>query len=410
MPTKWKEDGFYVSPYNYEKEARAGLKFPERVAIHDVTLRDGEQQCGIVLRKDEKLKIASALDEARVDRIEAGMPSVSKEDEKAIREIAHLGLRAKIFAFARCMKVDVDKALDVDVDGVVMEIPSSDHLIKYGYGWAENKAVDTAVEATAYAHKHGLYVTFFTIDSTRADFDVFWRLVRSVADRGHMDSLSVADTFGVMNPQAYARFISRIRKVTKKPLEIHAHNDFGLAVANTIAGLASGASVAHVTVNGIGERSGNTSLEELVVSLRMLYGVKTNVDFRKLTGLSRLVAGLTGVGVPPQKPIVGETLFQTESGIIAGWWSRLEKQNKPLEMLPFLPEVTGQPKMRIVLGKKSGKDSIVYKAHELGLAVDEKNIDGILTAIKEESIQRKRALNDQEFSSVLDRFSKSPVN
>lgn len=394
-----------MSPYNYEKETRAGLKFPERVTIHDVTLRDGEQQCGIVLRKDEKVKIARALDEARVDRIEAGMPSVSKEDAEAIKEISHLGLRAKIFAFARCMKVDVDRALDVDVDGVVMEIPSSDHLIKYGYGWAEDKAVDTAVEATAYAHQHGLYVTFFTIDSTRADFGVFWRLVRKVAGRGHMDSLAVADTFGVMNPQAYACFISRIRRVTKKPIEIHAHNDFGLAVANTIAGLASGASVAHVTVNGIGERSGNTSLEELVVSLRMLYGVRTNVDFAKLTGLSRLASSLTGIGVPPQKPIVGETLFQTESGIIAGWWKRLEKLNKPLEMMPFLPEVTGQTKMTVVLGKKSGKDSILFKAEELGMAVDEKDVDGILTTIKEEAIRKKRALNDDEFSSILKRFS-----
>lgn len=394
-----------MSPYNYEKETRAGLKFPERVTIHDVTLRDGEQQCGIVLRKDEKVKIARALDEARVDRIEAGMPSVSKEDAEAIKEISHLGLRAKIFAFARCMKVDVDRALDVDVDGVVMEIPSSDHLIKYGYGWAEDKAVDTAVEATAYAHQHGLYVTFFTIDSTRADFGVFWRLVRKVAGRGHMDSLAVADTFGVMNPQAYACFISRIRRVTTKPIEIHAHNDFGLAVANTIAGLASGASVAHVTVNGIGERSGNTSLEELVVSLRMLYGVRTNVDFAKLTGLSRLASSLTGIGVPPQKPIVGETLFQTESGIIAGWWKRLEKLNKPLEMMPFLPEVTGQTKMTVVLGKKSGKDSILFKAEELGMAVDEKDIDGILTTIKEEAIRKKRALNDDESSSILKRFS-----
>jgi len=398
----WSTDKYCVSFYNYEKEVRSQFPhIPKKVIVHDVTLRDGEQQAGIVFRKDEKVRIATALAEAGVNRIEAGMPSVSPEDMEAVSEISHLGLGARIFAFTRCMKADVDNALKVDVDGVVMEVPSSDHLIKYGYGWDEEKAIELAVEATGYAHEHGLYVTFFTIDSTRTDFDVFWRLVGSVATKGHMDSLAVADTFGVMNPQAYAHFVSKIRGVTKKPIEVHAHNDFGLAVANSIAALAAGAEIVHVTVNGIGERSGNTALEEIVMALKTMYGVETDIKFDMLKALSRLVQNLSGVNLPPQKPIVGDGLFTTESGIIAGWWNRLEALNMPLEIFPFVPEAVGHGTVKVVLGKKSGRDSILYRAKKMNLNIDEGRLDSILSKVKEESIRRKRPLTDDEFQSIV---------
>ncbi|MDA4124646.1 MAG: pyruvate carboxyltransferase [Thaumarchaeota archaeon] len=406
MTSSFRKGGYYVSAYNFEDEVRAGLGFPKKVRIHDVTLRDGEQQAGVVFRSREKVRIARALAEAGVNRIEAGLPSVSSDDAKAVKEITHLGLQSKIFAFSRCMKSDVDNALRVDVDGLVMEIPSSDHLIKYGYGWTEDKAIDLAVEATDYAHRHGLYVAFFTIDSTRADFKVFWRLISQVATKGHMDSLVVADTFGVMNPQAYAHFVKRIRKVTQKPIEIHAHNDFGLGVANTLAGLAAGAEVAHVTVNGLGERSGNASLEELAVALKMLYGVKTDMKLDKLRSLSKLVERLSRVRLTPQKPVVGDRLFETESGIIAGWWRRLEKLGMPLEMFPFLPSVVGHDPVRIAVGKKSGRDSIFYRADKLGLTVDEAKVDKVLLAVKDEAIRRKRTLTDQEFSRITSRMNR----
>jgi isopropylmalate/homocitrate/citramalate synthase len=401
----WVKDDYYVSFYNYQKNVKRGLKFPRKIIFHDVTLRDGEQQAGIIFRKDDKIKIARGLDEAGVDRIEAGMPSVSREDMETIKELSHLGLQAKIYGFARCMKADVDNALKADVDGVVMEIPSSDHLLKYGYGWAEGKAIERSVEATSYAHEHGLKVAFFTIDSTRASFNVFWRLVGSVATEGHMDSLVVADTFGVMNPQAYAYFISKIKKKTRKPIEVHAHNDFGLGVANTITALASGADVAHVTVNGIGERSGNASLEEVAAALKMMYGLKIDLKFEKFRSLSKLVQELSGVTVPPQKPIVGDGLFTTESGIIAGWWNRLESEGKPLEMFPFLPETVGHTPVQVILGKKSGRDSIIYKAKKLNIPIDEKQIDPILLRIKEESISKKRTLTDQEFIEIVKQYN-----
>jgi isopropylmalate/homocitrate/citramalate synthase len=369
--------------------------------VHDITLRDGEQQAGIVIRKDEKVRVARALSEAGVDRIEAGMPAVSKEDADAVKAIAHEGLSSKIFSFARCAKSDVDLGLKADVDGLVMEVPSSDHIIKYAYGWPEQKAIDLSVEATSYAHEHGLYVTFFTIDSSRASFKSFWKLVNSVATQGHMDSLTIVDTFGVCSPQGFASLVRNIKKRVRKPLEVHCHNDFGLAVANTIAGVAEGAEVVHTTVNGIGERMGNASLEQTVMSLKLLYGVKSGIKLEKLRSLSKLVEEVSGQKVPLNTPVVGDNIFKTESGIITGWWSKLEPQNMPLEMFPFLPELVGHDPVGILLGKKSGKDSIHYMAKKLGLTIPESAVDMILEKVKTTAEENKRVLTQEEFLRIV---------
>ncbi len=392
---------WFVSQYNFGREARRGIKYPKKVRVHDITLRDGEQQAGIVIRKDEKLRVARALNEAGVDRIEAGMPAISKEDAEAVTAIAHDGLNSKTFAFARCAKSDVDLGLKADVDGLVMEVPSSDHIIKYAYGWPEQKAIDLSVEATSYAHEHGLYVTFFTIDSSRASFKSCWRLVNAVATKGHMDSLTVVDTFGVCSPQGFSSLVRNLRKRVKKPLEVHCHNDFGLAVANTIAGVGEGAEVIHTTVNAIGERCGNASLEQSVMALRLLYGVESNIRLEKLRGLSKLVEQVSGQRVPVNAPIVGENVFKTESGIITGWWSRLEPANMPLEIFPFVPELVGHEPIGILLGKKSGRDSIQYMAKRLGLTIPESAVDEILRKVKVTAEANKRVLTRDEFLQLV---------
>ena len=399
--TPWKNPYWFVSHYNYSKDARRGLKLPKRVRVHDITLRDGEQQAGIVIRKDEKIQVARALSEAGVDRIEAGMPAVSEEDAEAVKAIAHDGLDSKIFAFARCAKSDVDLGLKADVDGLVMEVPSSDHIIKYAYGWPEQKAIDLSVEATAYAHEHGLYVTFFTIDSSRASFKACWKLVNAVATRGHMDSLTVVDTFGVCSSQGFASLVRSLKERVKKPLEVHCHNDFGLAVANTIAGVAEGAEVVHTTVNAIGERMGNASLEQTMMALQLLYGVKSGIKLEKLRGLSKLVEQVSGQKVPVNAPVVGDNVFKTESGIITGWWSRAESLNMPLEVFPFLPELVGHDPVRILLGKKSGRDSIYYMAKKLGLTIPEAAVDEVLQKVKTVAEANKRVLTQDEFLQIV---------
>jgi isopropylmalate/homocitrate/citramalate synthase len=369
------------------------------VQVHDITLRDGEQQAGIVIRKQHKVRVARALSEAGVDRIEAGMPAVSREDADAVKVIAHEGLDAKIFA--RCAKSDVELGLRADVDGLVMEVPSSDHIIKYAYGWPEKKAIDLSVEATKYAHEHGLYVTFFTIDSSRASFRACWKLINAVATEGHMDSLTVVDTFGVCSPQGYAQLVRKIAGRVRKPIEVHCHNDFGLAVANTISGVAEGAEVVHTTVNAIGERCGNASLEQTVMALKLLYGVKSNIRLEKLRSLSKTVEEVSGQKVPLNAPIVGDNIFKTESGIVAGWWSRLEPAKMPLEIFPFVPELVGHQPIEILLGKKSGRDSIYYIAKQLGLTIPESAIDGILEKVKVTAENNKRVLTRDEFLQLI---------
>jgi isopropylmalate/homocitrate/citramalate synthase len=398
---RWKTPYWFVSHYNYSPEARRGLKPPKRVRVHDITLRDGEQQAGLVIRKDEKLEVARALSEAGVDRIEAGMPAVSKADAEAVEAIAHDGLNSEIFSFARCAKSDVDLGLKADVDGLVMEVPSSDHIIRYAYGWPEEKAIDLAVEATAYAHEHGLYVTFFTIDSSRASFKSCWKLINAVATKGHMDSLTVVDTFGVCSPEGYAQLVRNLKKRVKEPLEIHCHNDFGLGVANTIAGVMEGGEVIHTTINGIGERTGNASMEQTVMALQLLYGVKSGIKLERLRSLSKLVEKVTGQKLPVNSPIVGDNDFKTESGIITGWWSRLEPQNMPLEIFPFLPELVGQDGIGILLGKKSGRDSITYMGKKLGLTIPDTAIDGILLKVKAIADSNKRVVSQEEFMHIV---------
>lgn len=243
--------------------------------------------------------------------------------------------------------------LECDVDGVEMEIPSSEHLIKYAYGWPLDKVVDLSVEATGYAAKHGLHVAFFTIEGTRVDLNWWFRIVDKVATEGRMDSLVLVDTFGVCNPEAIRYFVRKAREHFNKPLEAHFHNYFGLAVANTLAAVTDGVEIIHSTVNGMGERMGNADLAEVTLALETLYGAKLNLNYTKLYELSKLVEKLSGVKMPPRKPVVGDGTFKVESEIIGGWWMNLEKQNKPLIMFPYHWNLVGQKGAEILLGKKA---------------------------------------------------------
>lgn len=397
---------WFVSLYNIHDDVMVKDKPVGKVEFYDVTLRDGEQQAGIVLRKDDKIRIARKLDEAGVSRIEAGMPIVSKEDKAAVKAIANEGLSAKIFAFSRCMKRDVDLALECDVDGVMMEIPSSDHLIEHAYGWTLEKAIDLSIEATKYAEEHGLFVSFFTIDSTRAKFETFWNIIENVSINGHMDSYVLVDTFGVCTPEATSYLVKEIKKRIDKPVEIHFHNDFGLGVANTIAGVIAGAEIMHTTVNAIGERSGNAPFEEVAAALEMLYGINTGINFNKLRELSKIVEETSLIKMPAQKPIVGDNIFTTESGIIAGWWGKASKVNRPLEVFPINPKFLGYNEVKIALGKGSGGDSIIYKMNELGLKIpSEEKIMQILENVKTLSEEKRRLLKDEEFKSILNKLN-----
>jgi isopropylmalate/homocitrate/citramalate synthase len=303
------------------------------------------------------------------------------------------------------MKRDVDLALECDVDGVEMEVPSSEHLIKYGYGWPLEKAIDLSIEATRYAAEQGLHVAFFTIDATRADLDWWFKIIEKVATEGHMDSLVLVDTFGVCTPEAIRYFTRKALERFDKPIEAHFHNDFGLAVANTLAAVCEGVEIVHTTVNGIGERMGNADLAEVALALEALYGVKLGLKYDKLYELSKLVERLSGVKMPPHKPVVGNGAFRVESGIIAGWWARLEEVNKPLIMFPYTWDLVGQKGVKILLGKKSGRDSIIKRLKEMGQDPSKFDVDRILEEVKEESVKRKSPIPDEVFKEILKKYN-----
>jgi isopropylmalate/homocitrate/citramalate synthase len=399
MSQPWKTDRWFASPWNYAPEVQRDLNFPKQIRIHDVTLRDGEQQTGIVFRRQEKVAIAKKLAEAGVHRIEAGMPAVSSEDEAAIKDIVSLGLSSEIFSFARCMPADVKLAKECGVKGIITEIPSSDHIIKNAYGKTMDWAIKSSIETTLAAKEAGLYTVFFTIDSTRSDLDRYMDLVERVATEGHMDAMTLADSFGVCTPQAIAMVVKKLRARFKQPIEIHCHEDFGLGVANTIAALSNGASVAHVTVSATGERAGNVPLEDTVMALRCLYGIETGVKTEKFYELSKLVQQLSGFTLPPNRPIVGDSLYYIESGIVAMFHRRC-KDVEPLEYIPFLPEVAGRPGIDIALGKGSGLANIEEHLDRRGLKATPEQANEIVNRVKDLSIQKKSLLTNAEFDEI----------
>src|SRR3984885_13697741 len=318
----WKTDKCHVSPWNFAEPVREQLHFPKQVKFHDITLRDGEQQTGVIFTKDEKIRIAEGLAEAGVHRIEAGMPVVSPSDTAAIKEIVKRNLGPQVFAFSRCMVDDVKRAVDCGVSGIVMEGPSSTHIIEYAYKWPLEKAIDLSIESTSYAHSQGLEIVFFPIDFSRAAMNWVLDLILRVATEGHMDALALVDTFGVVSPHAMQYLVRQVKARVNKRLEAHFHMDFGMGVANTIMALAEGVEVVHSTVLGLGERAGNVPIEETALALLTLYGIDTGLKFDMLYGLGRLVEQLSGNRVASNRPVGRAQLFQIESGITASWWQK----------------------------------------------------------------------------------------
>jgi isopropylmalate/homocitrate/citramalate synthase len=397
----WKTDKWFVSPWNFNDAVRSEFRFPKEIKIHDITLRDGEQQTGVIFTKDDKIRIAEGLAEAGVHRIEAGMPVVSPSDQAAIKEIVKRNLGPQVFAFSRCMVDDVKRAVDCGVSGIVMEVPSSQHIIQYAYQWPLEKAIQLSIESTAYAHQQGLEVVFFPIDFSRADIKWVLDLILRVANEGHMDALALVDTFGVVSPHAMQYLVRQVKARVNKRLEAHFHMDFGMGIANTIMAVAEGVEVIHSTVLGLGERAGNVPMEETAMALLTLYGIDIGLKYDKLYSLARLVEDLSGHAVPSNRPVVGEALFQIESGIIASWFQNCGAEH-PTELFPYHWDVVGQPPARIVLGKGSGIDSIKGALRERGIEFTEDEAMQVVAAVKEFSLQHKRLLTEAEFRSVLE--------
>ena len=399
----WKTDDWFSSAWNYDKEVTKDLNFADTIKIHDVTLRDGEQQTGIAYNFDDKLRIAEALAEAGMHRIEAGLPAVSEADKKAIAAIVKKDFGPDIYSFCRCMKEDVDASVDCGVKGLIMEVPASTHLIEYGYKWPLQKAIDTSVEATAYAHEQGLEVVFFPIDFSRSELSWVLDLINTVASDGHMDALALVDTFGVISPHAMKTFVRAVKqKFPETRLEAHFHQDFSLGVANTLLALAEGVEIVHSTVLGIGERSGNAPTEDIVMALLTMYGIDIGIKTEKLYSLSKLVEELSLIKVPTNKSIVGDMLYQVESGIIANWFRNCGEEHLT-ELFPMRPELVGQPSADVVMGKGSGIDSVRIWLEKIGSEATDEEAMAILREVKAQGGSTKQLLTVEQFKDIVDR-------
>jgi isopropylmalate/homocitrate/citramalate synthase len=398
----WKTDNWFSSPWNYLPEVTTGFQLPADLQVHDVTLRDGEQQAGVELNADDKLRIAEALSAAGIHRIEAGLPAVSPSDEAAVRKIASAGFESRVFAFSRCMVADVELAADCGVEGVVMEIPSSHHLIEVAYRWPLERAIEASVETTKLAHDRGLTVSFFPIDATRAGMVELLDDLETVAREGHVDTVGLVDTFGVTSPHAISFFARQVARRLGVPLETHFHMDFGMGVANTVLAVAEGASVIQTTVSGLGERAGNAPMEETVLALLTMYGIDMGIKTEHFTGIARLVAELTGVRQPSNRPVTGDRLFHVESGIIATWVKNAGDQLT--EPFPYRPELVGQQQPEIVLGKGSGLDSVAIWLDRHGIEdATTAEIEEVLREVKARSLEKKGLLDDEEFLKIVEK-------
>jgi len=394
----FKENKWWVSPFNFTEEVTAEFDIPDKVEIHDATLRDGEQTPGVVFRKEDKIRIARMLDEIGVERIEAGMPAVSDEDFQAIKEIGRLGLKAKIFTFARALPADIDKAIDCGADGVVIEIPIGYPKLKYQFGWTWEDVLRKSIGCINYARDRKMHTLYFPYDTTRAREEDLTNLLTRLMAEAPPDAIGVVDTMGCALPEAVKYLVRKVRKLTGLPVEIHTHNDFGMGVATELAAVTAGASVVHSCISGLGERTGNAALEELMVGLHLLLGIETGYKFEKIVSMCKLAEELSGVKPATNKPVIGVGNYTRESGIGVDLVMKT-----PLAMFATDPQFFGRSG-EVVLGKKSGKASITYMLEKMGIHnVGDDKITEILMAVKAKGAEKRALLTLAEFKEIVKR-------
>ena len=363
------------------------------VGLYDTTLRDGEQTVGVVLSPEDKVVIATALSEAGIDRIEAGFPRVSEEDAEAIRLIMQEDLQAEIWGFARAVPADVEALAELGVRASVVESPISDaKLAALGVTRATMlERIRTAVRAATEA---GVRVAYFGVDGTRADLGFFREAYEAAVEAGAAEVV-VVDTLGVATPEAAAYLVGRTVDWLgdAAPVHWHGHDDFGLATAAAVAAVQAGATWIQGTVNGMGERGGNANLLEAALALEALYGIPTRLDLERARALGREVAERAGTPLEPWKPITGENLFTRESGAVAAQF------HDPPAIEPYASELIGATR-GIVLGKKSGLDSIRIKAQELGIDVPADQLPELLAKVKAKGVRKGGLVTDAEFKRM----------
>ena len=364
----------------------------EPIGLYDTTLRDGEQAVGVALDPEQKLEIARLLDGLGIERIEAGFPRVSQDDARAIQLIAGAGLRAEIWGFSRAVQADVQALIELGLRYSVIEAPVSDLKLE-AYGVDRDSMLERIRKAVSFAAAHDITVAYFGVDGTRAELDFLERVYTTAVEAGAREAV-VVDTLGVATPAAAAYLVDRVSGWVDVPIHWHGHNDFGLATAAAVAAVQAGAKWIHGTINGMGERAGNASLPEVALALEALYGIRTNLRLEGARDVSTRVRELSGCDLEPWKPLVGEMLFRRESGAVASQF------HDPPSIEPYSASLVGAERS-LVLGKKSGLDSIRIKCAELGLDVPEERHADLLARVKQLGSEKRGLVGEEEFRQLV---------
>jgi isopropylmalate/homocitrate/citramalate synthase len=388
------EQFWWVSELNGKPEVMGRTHFPERLKFYDTTLRDGEQTIGVSFTKEEKLQIARVLDELGVDRIEAGMPVVSQEDREAVELIVNAGLEAEIWGFCRAVRGDIDACIDAGVKHIICESASSRYKME-AYGLTPEDILGRALENLLYAKSRGLYAAFYAGDATRADLGFLEALYKKAVEEGKADEVVLVDTLGVATPETTFYLTERVRQWVQVPIMIHCHNDFGLATACTISSVKGGADCVHVTLNGLGEKTGNADMAETAIAAK-LYGISMNINFKKLYPAAKLVETLSSIPLSPLKPVVGENVFKRESGVTVA-----QLISFPPAVEGYSPELIGRER-EVLLSKKSGRRSVEYKLEQLGLEATADQVVAILKKVKELGVKKRGLVSDDEFRGIVE--------
>ncbi|MDU4938585.1 MAG: homocitrate synthase [Clostridium sp.] len=375
------------------------LKNGRQIYVVDTTLRDGEQTAGVVFANEEKLAIATMLSDLGVDQLEVGIPTMGGDEKNAIKSIVKRNLKSSIMAWNRAVISDIQESIDCGVDAVAISISVSDIHIKNKLKTSREWVLENMVKSVEYAKKNGLYVSVNGEDASRADREFLIKFMKAAKEVG-ADRFRYCDTVGVMGPFQIEEEIKALYDNTKLDIEMHTHNDFGMATANAIAGLRGGANHVGVTVNGLGERAGNAALEEVVMALKFVYGCDVDMDTTMFREISEYVSKASGRVLPIWKAIVGTNMFAHESGIHADGALK-----NPKNYEAFDPSVVGLER-QIVIGKHSGKAAIVNKFKEYNIELTNEEASAILEMVRSTSVRLKRSLFDKEIVGLYKEYKR----
>ncbi|MBD2138731.1 homocitrate synthase [Anabaena sp. FACHB-1237] len=366
-----------------------------QVTINDTTLRDGEQAAGVAFNLEEKVAIARFLDAIGIPEIEVGIPAMGSEEIRAITAIKNLNLQTKLLGWNRAVISDIKASIRCGLDRIHIAIPVSGIQIAAKFNNQWRTSLQRLTDCINFALDHNLWVSVGGEDSSRAD-PTFLEDVALLAQELGASRFRFCDTVGILDPFTTHLKVKHLVSRLSIPVEIHTHNDFGLATANALAGIKAGALSVNTTVNGLGERAGNAALEEVIMALKLIYGVDLEIDTRHLLELSKLVTNACGANMQPWKAIVGENTFAHESGIHADGVLK-----NPETYEPFSPEEVGWER-RLVIGKHSGRHLLSNLLEQQGIFLDDQETQAVLTLVRHQSTVKKRNLSIEELLNLVD--------